>query len=189
MGDPLPSETTGLLRAWAKGDAAALDRLTPRVYRELRRVAGQIMKHESPGHTMQPTALVHEAYLRLIEVEKADWQDRAHFFAVAAQMMRRILVDSARKRGAAKRGGQAVRVDMDEIPDLNPGRGSELMALDEALGRLAQVDPRKARVVELRFFGGLSVNETAVVLNVSEDTVLRDWRLARAWLKAESQRD
>jgi RNA polymerase sigma factor (TIGR02999 family) len=189
MREPQLSETTDLLRQWAMGDEAALDRLMPRVYRELRRVAGHIMKQENPGATLQPTALVHEAYLKLIEVDKANWQDRAHFFAVASQMMRRILVDSARKRGAAKRGGQAVRVELDELPDLNGGRGDQLIALDEALDRLAQLDARKARVVELRFFGGLSAAETAAVLSVSEDTVLRDWRFARAWLKAESKSD
>ena len=187
MEEPKPSEITSLLHDWAKGDQSALDRLTPRIYRELRQIAGQLMKFEAPGRTIQPTALVHEAYLRLIDVDKADWQDRAHFFAVASQMMRRILVDAARKRGAAKRGGQAARVELDEIADLSGERGSELIALDDALERLAGMDPRKARVIELRFFGGLSVAETAAVLQVSEDTVTRDWRLARAWLKAEMQ--
>ena len=134
---------------------------------------------------MQTTALVHEAYLKLIDVDHVDWQHRAHFFAISAQVMRRILLDLARKRGAAKRGGAALRVDFDEIPDLKSDRAGELIALDDALIELAKFDPRKARVIELRFFGGLSVEETAEVLKVSPDTVLRDWRLARAWLLAE----
>lgn len=134
---------------------------------------------------MQATALVHEAYLKLIEVENVDWQHRAHFFAVAAQVMRHILLDAARKRGAAKRGGNAPRVNLDEVPDLASNRGNQLIALDEALTRLGEVDARKARVVEMRFFAGLTVEETAAVLAVSEDTVLRDWRLSRAWLLAE----
>ena len=134
---------------------------------------------------MQATALVHEAYLKLIEVENVDWQHRAHFFAVAAQVMRHILLDAARKRGAAKRGGNAPRVNLDEVPDLASNRGNQLIALDEALTRLGEVDARKARVVEMRFFAGLTVRETAAVLAVSEDTVLRDWRLSRAWLLAE----
>jgi RNA polymerase sigma-70 factor (ECF subfamily) len=179
------SDTTRLLRDWANGDQAALDNLTPRVYRELRRMAGNFMKNENPGRSMQATALVHEAYLKLIDVNNVDWQHRAHFFAVAAQIMRHILLDAARKRGAGKRGGNAERVNLDEIPDIATGRGSQLIALDEALTRLAEVDERKAKVVELRFFGGLSVAETAAVLKVSQDTVLRDWRLSRAWLLAE----
>lgn len=179
------SETTRLLRAWAGGDEDALNRLTPRVYRELRRVAGHFMKNERPGNTIQATALVHEAFVKLIETDSVDWNDRAHFFAVAAQIMRRILLDEARKRGAAKRGGNTPKVNLDEVPDLGASRNDQLIALDEALDRLAAVDPRKARVVELRFFAGLSVEETASVLNVSQDTVMRDWRLARAWLLAE----
>lgn len=185
MGEAHTSETTRLLRDWANGDRAALDRLMPRVYRELRRVAGHFMQNENPGRTLQATALVHEAYLKLIEVDNVDWEHRAHFFAVAAQIMRRILLDAARKRGTAKRGGKAPRVNLDEIPDLGSQRGSQLIALDEALSCLAEVDARKARVIELRFFGGLSVEETAAVLKVSQDTVLRDWRLARAWLLKE----
>lgn len=179
------SETTRLLRDWAKGDQVALDRLTPRVYRQLRRMAGNFMKNENPGRSMQATVLVHEAYLKLIEVDNVDWQHRAHFFAVAAQIMRHILLDAARKRGTAKRGSNSPRVNLDEIPDIAAARGSQLIVLDDALDRLAEVDARKARVVELRFFGGLSVAEAATVLKVSEDTVLRDWRLARAWLLAE----
>ena len=183
VSEPKLSETTRLLRDWANGDQAALDHLTPRVYRELRRLAGSLMKQESPGRTIQATGLVHEAYLKLIDVDNVDWQHRAHFFAVAAQVMRRILLEGARKRGAAKRGGQSPRVNLEEIPDI--GRGSELIALDDALKALAKMDPRKARVIELRFFGGLSVKETAEVLKLSDDTVLRDWRLARAWLLTE----
>jgi RNA polymerase sigma factor (TIGR02999 family) len=185
MSEPKLSETTRLLRDWAKGDQAALDQLTPHVYRELRRLAGSFIKQESPGRTIQATGLVHEAYLKLIDVDNVDWQHRAHFFAVAAQIMRRILLEAARKRGAAKRGGQSPRVNLEEIPDFGSQRGNELIALDDALNTLAKIDPRKARVIELRFFGGLSVEETAEVLKLSPDTVLRDWRLARAWLSAE----
>jgi len=179
------SETTQLLRAWANGDQGALEQLTPRVYSELRRIAGHFMKDERPGRTIQTTALVHEAYLKLIDVTNVDWQHRAHFFAVSAQIMRRILLDRARRRVAAKRGGVAPRVNLDEVPDIGSGRARELIALDDALNNLAKVDPRKARVIELRFFAGLSVEETAEVLKVSSDTVKRDWKLARAWLLAE----
>jgi RNA polymerase sigma-70 factor (ECF subfamily) len=185
MSEPKVSETTRLLRDWANGDQAALDHLTPRVYRELRRLAGNLMKRESPGRTIQATGLVHEAYLKLIDVHNVDWQHRAHFFAVAAQVMRRILLEGARKRSAAKRGGHSPRVNLEEIPDIGFRRGSELTALDDAMKALAKIDPRKARVIELRFFGGLSVEETAEVLKLSADTVLRDWRLARAWLLSE----
>ena len=180
-----PAETTRLLKAWANGDPDALAALTPRVYEELRRIAGRFMQNERPGRTIQTTALVHEAYLRLVDVANVDWQHRAHFFAVSAHIMRRILLDAARKRGTAKRGGNSPRINLDEIPDLTCRRGEELIALDEALVALSEVDPRKARVVVLRFFGGLSVEETASVLKVSSDTVLRDWRLGRAWLLAE----
>ena len=185
MSETESSETTRLLRDWAKGDQAALDRLTPRVYKQLRRIAGRCMKNERAARTIQTTALVHEAYLKLIEVDNVNWQHRAHFFAVCAQVMRHILLEEARKRATTKRGGGVVRVDLAQIPDLSSARSRELIALDEALTRLAEIDARKARVIELRFFGGLSVAETAAVLNVSEDTVLRDWRLARVWLKAE----
>jgi RNA polymerase sigma factor (TIGR02999 family) len=179
------SETTQLLRAWASGDQDALGRLTPRVYGELRRIAGHFMRDERQGRTIQTTALVHEAYLRLIDVSNVDWQHRAHFFAVSAQIMRHILLDRARRRVAAKRGGAAARVNLDEVADIGSGRAREVIALDDALNALAKVDPRKARVVEMRFFAGLSVEETAAVLQVSSDTVKRDWRLARAWLLAE----
>ena len=185
MPDAECSETTQLLRAWARGDQGALEQLTPRVYDELRRIAGHFMQDERPGRTIQTTALVHEAYLKLIDVTNVDWQHRAHFFAVSAQIMRRILLDRARRRVAAKRGGAAPRVNLDEVPDIGSGRARELIALDDALNALAKVDPRKARVIELRFFAGLSVEETAEVLKVSSDTVKRDWRLARAWLLAE----
>lgn len=179
------SETTQLLRAWAAGDRGALDQLTPHVYRELRRLAGHFMQNERPGRTIQTTALVHEAYLKLIDVTNVDWQHRAHFFAVSAQIMRRILLDRARRRVAGKRGGEAPRVNLDQIPDVAGGRDRELIALDDALNTLAQLDPRKAQVIELRFFGGLSVEESAEVLKVSPDTVMRDWKLARAWLLTE----
>jgi RNA polymerase sigma-70 factor (ECF subfamily) len=179
------SETTRLLRAWANGDPAALKELTPHVYRELRRIAGCFMQNERADRTVQATALVHEAYLRLIDVTNVDWRHRAHFFAVSARIMRHILLDAARARAAAKRGGKRPRVDLDEIPDISSRRGSELIALDEALSALAQVDARKAEVIELRFFGGLTVEETAVALKVSPETIMRDWRLARAWLLRE----
>ena len=183
--DAQGAETTRLLRAWAGGDREALDRLAPRVYQELRRMAGNFMRHERAGRTIQATALVHEAYLRLIDVENVDWQQRAHFFAVCAQVMRRILLEGARKRATSKRGGGLERVNLDEIPAVDTARASELIALDDALNRLGAADPRKAQVIELRFFGGLSVEETAAVLKVSADTVARDWRSARAWLLSE----
>ncbi|SRR5579871_2233905 len=179
------SETTQLLRAWAGGDREALEQLTPRVYDELRRIAGHFMRGQRPGRTIQTTALVHEAYLKLIDVTNVDWQHRAHFFAVSAQIMRRILMDRARRSTAAKRGGVMPRVNLEELPDVGSGPARELVALDDALNTLAEIDPRKARVVELRFFGGLSVPETAAVLKVSPETVLRDWKLARSWLLAE----
>jgi RNA polymerase sigma factor (TIGR02999 family) len=179
------SETTQLLRAWADGDRGALERLTPRVYRTLRRIAGYQMQQERAGHSMQATALVHEAYMELIDVTNVNWQHRAHFFAVSAQIMRHILLDRARRRVAAKRGGTAERVNLDELPDISGGRARELIALEDALNVLAEKDPRKARVVELRFFGGLSVEETAEVLGVSSETVMRDWKFARSWLHAE----
>jgi RNA polymerase sigma-70 factor, ECF subfamily len=182
MVDERTSETTQLLRAWANGDSRALDELAPRVYEELRRLAGHHMQNEQPGRSMQTTALVHEAYLKLIDVTTVDWRHRAHFFAVSSQIMRRILLDRARRRTAAKRGGKSPRVNLEEVPDVSSVRASEVIALDDALNALAEFDPRKARVIEMRFFGGLSVEETAEVLKVSSDTVLRDWRIARAWL-------
>lgn len=179
------SETTELLRAWAKGDERALERLTPRVYVELRRLAGRCINNRRGGQTVQTTALVHEAWLRLVDIKEVDWRDRAHFFACSAQIMRRILLDAARKRVAAKRGGGAPRINLEEVPDVSSHRASDMIALDDALTALAQIQPRKARVVELRFFGGLSVEETAAVLKVSPDTVMRDWKLARLWLRTE----
>jgi RNA polymerase sigma factor (TIGR02999 family) len=179
------AEITRLLRAWGEGDAAALEGLTPLVYAELRKMAKGAMRREKPGNSLQPTALVNEAYLRLVDIGEVRWQDRAHFFAVAAQMMRRILVDAARARSAGKRGGGAPHLNLDESIDAMPERGSQLVALDDALEALAKLDPRKARVIEMRFFGGLTVEETAEVLKISAESVMRDWKMARAWLMAE----
>ena len=181
-------EITRLLRAWSGGDQAAFERLAPVVYAELRRIARGYMLYERPGHTLQATALVHEAYLRLIDLPDVGWQDRAHFFAVSAQMMRRILVDRARARVTGKRGGAAALLPLDEIPEVGSWRASELMALDDALTGMTKLDPRKAKVIELRFFGGLSVEETAEVLKISPQSVMRDWKLARAWLQRELAR-
>jgi RNA polymerase sigma-70 factor (ECF subfamily) len=167
MADSQTTETTVLLRAWAEGDQNALGQLTPRVYKELRRIAGHFMQDERAGRTIQTTALVHEAWLRLVDVANVDWQHRAHFFAVSATMMRHILLDRARRRVASKRGGGLARVNLDEIPDVSSGKARELIALDDALNALAAIDARKARVIELRFFGGLSVEETAEVPKIS----------------------
>ena len=183
--DPAPPEITGLLKAWAGGDQEALQQLTPVVYAELKRMAIRYMAKERPGNSLHATALVNEAFLRLVEIDSVRWQDRAHFFAISAQMMRRILVDAARARGSDKRGGAVVKIDLNESVDAMPDRGSHLVALDEALEALAQLDPRKAKVVEWRFFGGLSVGETAEVLKISPQSVMRDWKLARAWLMRE----
>jgi RNA polymerase sigma factor (TIGR02999 family) len=182
------AEITRLLRAWGGGDRAAMEELAPLVYGELRRMAHRYLRRENPGNTLQPTALVNEAYLRLVDVHSVRWEDRAHFFAVSAQMMRRILVDAARARTTGKRGGGAVHLNLNESIDAIPDRGRELVALDEALDALAQLDRRKARVVEMRFFGGLTVEETAEVLKISAPSVLRDWKLARAWLMRELSR-
>src|ERR1700692_1597361 len=179
------SETTQLLRAWAAGNQEALGQLTPRVYKELRRIAGHCMQDERPGGTIQTTALVHEAWLRMVDVTNVDWQHRAHFFAVSATMMRRILLDRARRRVASKRGSGLPHVNLDEIPDISSRNVRQMIALDDALKVLETMDPRKSRVVELRFFGGLSVEESAAVLKVSPDTIMRDWKLARAWLLTE----
>jgi RNA polymerase sigma-70 factor (ECF subfamily) len=178
-------EVTQLLRRWSRGDDEALDKLVPVVYKELRRLAHYHLEREANGHTLQSTALVHEVYLRLCGQDEPHWENRAHFFAVAARMMRRILVDQARRRLAGKRGGKVPRANLDEVPDLASWRANELVALDEAMNTLAQIDSRKARVIELRFFGGMSVEETAEVLKVSAHTVRRDWKLARAWLLAD----
>jgi RNA polymerase sigma factor (TIGR02999 family) len=176
---------TELLRAWGQGDEVALDRLMPVVYDELRRVARRYMGRERPGQSLQATALVNEAYLRLIDIKKVRWQDRAHFFAMSARLMRRILVDHARAHRSLKRGAGGQKVSLDEELLLAPQPGQDLVALDEALEALAAVDPRKGQVVELRFFGGLTAEETAEVLKISTDTVLRDWKLAKAWLMRE----
>jgi RNA polymerase sigma factor (TIGR02999 family) len=182
--DSQVSETTQLLLAWAAGDPLALYALAPRVYQELHRLAVDFMKREREEPILQATALVHEVYLKLIDVENVTVEGKAHFFAICAQMMRRILVDAARKRAASRHGGGLERIHLDDVADLNLGQKSDkqLIALNDALDELAQRDSRKARVVELRHFGGLSVQDTAAVLKVSEDTITRDWRLARAWL-------
>ena len=176
---------TALLLAWGRGETDAFDRLVPLVHDELRRLARRYMGRERPGHTLQATALVNEAYLRLIEVKQVRWQNRAHFFAMSARVMRRILVDSARARGNNKRGGGIRRVSFDEELMTLPEAGSDLVALDDALSALEVVLPRKSQVVELRYFGGLSIEETAEALQVSPDTVKRDWRFAKLWLLRE----
>jgi len=176
---------TQLLRAWGEGDEQALGRLMPVVYEELRRRARNYLARERPGATLQPTALVNEVYLRLVDAANVRWQDRAHFFAISAQMMRRILVDAARARGSEKRGGEIRKVTLDEHLVAAPATDRELLALDAAIDALRRRDARKAKVVEMRFFGGLSLQETAEVLQVSEDTVGRDWNFAKAWLAHE----
>ena len=180
-----PSNVTGLLLAWGSGDEAALEQLVPIVHGELRRIARRCMAGERKGHSLQATALVNEAYMRLVDVQHVDWQNRAHFLAMSARLMRRILVDYARSRGYQKRGGGAVKVTFDEGLPVIGGRDQDLVAIDEALEALAKVDDRKSKVVEMRFFGGLSVEETANVLKVSSETVMRDWKLAKAWLLRE----
>jgi RNA polymerase sigma factor (TIGR02999 family) len=180
-----PKEITQLLIAWSDGDESALAELTPLVHQELHRIAHHYMSGERAGHTLQTTALVNEAYVRLIDWKNVRWQNRAHFFGVSAQLMRRILVDFARSRGYHKRGAGAQLIALDEATVVAADKGEELIALDEALTALAELDPRHSRVVELRFFGGLSIEETAEVLKVSPATVRRDWSLARAWLHSE----
>jgi len=179
-----PGDLTQLLIAWSQGDARALEQLTPLVYAELRRIAHRYMNRERAGHTLQTTAVVHEAFLRLIGNPQENWQNRAHFYAIAAQMMRRILVDYARTNLRAKRGGEATRIALEDIdvPVREPALDLDVIALDAALEKLAEIDLRRSRVVELRFFGGLSVEETALVLKVAPDTIVRDWRVAKAWL-------
>jgi RNA polymerase sigma factor (TIGR02999 family) len=180
------SDVTRLLVAWSKGDTVALERLAPLVEAELRRLARVYLGREPAGHTLQPTALINEAYLRLVEWRSVEWRDRAHFFAVAAKMMRRILVNHAISRGRQKRGGHAVVVPLDEVESVTTaGRTADIVALDEALTKLAQIDDRKSQLVELRFFGGLSEEETASILNSSLRTIQREWSLARAWLLRE----
>lgn len=183
-----PQAVTQLLVAWSQGDKAALDQLTPLVYDELKRLAHRYMRRENPGHSLQTTALVNEAYLRLTEGKPVNWQDRAHFFAVSANVMRRILIDMANSRNAQKHGGGAHHVALEEALVIAQERDSDLIALDDALKLLAEFDPRKSKVVELRYFGGLSVEETAAVLNVSPDTVMRDWKMAKTWLLKELSR-
>lgn len=183
--DLATQEVTQLLVDWRNGDHEALDKLIPLVYGELRRIAGRYMKRERAGHTLQTTALVNEAYLRLVGQQHIEWQDRAHFFAVAAQVIRHLLVDYARSRHYAKRGGNAQRITFDETAVVSTQRDDNLLALDEALTKLAAIDPRKVKLVELRYFGGLSAEETAVVLGVSEITVKREWLKTKAWLYRE----
>ena len=183
-----PQEVTCLLHAWVRGDRAALDGLIPLVYDELHRLAHIYMTPERPGHTLQSSALVNEAYLRLVDAGKVEWRNRAHFFAISANVMRRILVQFARARGSRKRGGNAHKVAFEEGWIASPGQNRDLIALDDALQALAAIDPREARVVELRFFGGLSAEETAEVLKVSSKTVLREWEHAKVWLMRELKR-
>ena len=180
-----PPRVTELLLAWGGGDPGAFDKLLPLVYDELRRLAAHYLQRERPGHILQPTALVHEAYLRLVDQTRTDWQNRAHFFGAASLVMRRVLVDQARQHKAAKRGGAEQRVTLDEGLAFAPEREVDLLALEDALAKLEQVDPQKSRLVELRFFGGLSAGEAAEVLGVSETTVTRQWRAAKAWLHRE----
>jgi RNA polymerase sigma factor (TIGR02999 family) len=178
-------EVTRLLRAWGLGDGSALERLMPLVYNELHHLAHRYMAGEQPGHTLQSTALVHEVYLRLVDANEIDWQNRTHFFGLCARLMRRILIDFARSRNYQKRGGQIPHIELEEAATVSAVVGSELLAVDEALKQLAAVDSRKSEVVELRFFGGLTVEETAAALGMSEETVMRDWKLAKAWLLRE----
>ncbi|HSB27657.1 MAG TPA: sigma-70 family RNA polymerase sigma factor [Pyrinomonadaceae bacterium] len=185
MQTPSPNEITRLLAAWTDGDQSALEQLVPLVQSELHRLAHRYMGRERPDHTLQTSALVNEAYIRLIDWKNVHWQNRAHFFAVSAQLMRRILVDFARERLYLKRGGGALQVSLSEAAALPSEKAADLVALDEALLSLSEMDPRKGKVVEMRFFGGLSVKEVAEVLKVSEETVLRDWRLAKVWLLRE----
>ena len=177
-------DVSQLLRAWSEGDRSALDRLTPIVYEELRRLAGRYLRGERAGHSLQTTALVNEAYMRLVDYRRMQWQDRAHFFAVSAQLMRRILVEHARRHNL-KRGGGVQHVSLEQAAVVGGGRAEDLVALDEAMKELARMDARKAQVVELRFFGGLSVEETAESLKISSVTVMRDWSTAKAWLYRE----
>jgi RNA polymerase sigma-70 factor (ECF subfamily) len=189
MEAPQSHEVTALLRAWSAGDEQALEKLTPLVYRELHRAARRYMVGERSGHTLQATALINEVYMRLVDVRNIEWKNRAHFLAICAQLMRQILIDFARSRRYQKRGGGALHLPLNEALVVSSQPDHYLVELDEALKRLALFDERKSRVVELRFFGGLQVNETAEVLNVSSQTVMRDWRLARIWLLRELSGD
>ncbi len=185
MQTALSVEVTGLLKAWGGGDQAALDRLTSVVSGELHRIARRYMRNERAGNTLQATALVNEVYLRLVDVQNVDWQHRAQFFSISAQIMRNILVDAARARGANKRGGQIVKVTLENAPVISPEPDDFILSLDEALTDFAKIAPRQARVVELRYFGGMSEEETAEVMQTSERTVRRDWQFAKAWLRHE----
>ena len=184
----MAQRVTELLLAWGEGDHAALEQLIPLVHAELRRIARRYMAGERRGHTLQPTALVNEGYLRLVDLERVRWQNRAHFLAVAARLMRRVLIDFARSRGYQKRGGDVERIVLDEALLVDVGRGHDLLALDEALDELARIDSRKSQIVVMRFFGGLSVEEVATVLSVSAATVTRDWKLAKSWLLRQLDR-
>ena len=183
--EPAAGDMSTILRAWSGGDQSALEKLTPIVYNELRRLARRHMQHERPGHSLQATALVNEAYMRLVDYKRMQWQNRAHFFAVSSQLMRRILVEHARKRIKVKRGDGAQHVSLEDAIIVGSERPMDMVALDDALNELARLDPRKAQVVEMRFFGGLSVEETAEVLKISAVTVMRDWNTAKAWLYRE----
>jgi RNA polymerase sigma factor (TIGR02999 family) len=185
MTKPSGHQVTHLLKAWSEGEATALEKIMPLVYRELHGMARRYMAHERPGHTLQPTALVHEAYVRLVDSAQANFENRAHFFAVCAQVMRRILVDWARSRHAEKRGGDVPPLELDEALVVGEEPGRDFVALDDALKALTVQDARKGQVVELRFFGGLSVEETAAVLKISPETVKRDWKFAKSWLRHE----
>ena len=188
MASPSSENLTGLLHAWRQGDEEALRQITPLVYREMRKAARHYMAGERPGHSLQTTALINEVYLRLIGVQKVSWQNRAHFLAVCARLMRRVLTDYARSRDYQKRGGGLVRVSLSAVQLPAAESDPDLTALDEAMNKLAAVDDRKSQVVELRFFGGLDVKETAEVLKVSPETVMRDWKIAQAWLLREMSR-
>ena len=183
--EPAPHEITKLLKDWSGGDSAALDRLIPLVYDELHRLAHQHMRHERKGHLLQTSALINEAYLRLVDGPDLTLENRAHFFGVAARLMRQILVDEARRRSSAKRGGNAIQVSLTEATNLAQEQAANVVALDDALNTLESIDGRQSEIVELRFFGGLSIEETAEVLKVSPGTVMRDWTFARAWLRSE----
>lgn len=178
----IQQEVTGLLLKWSKGDGDALEQLIPVIYPELRKIARRYMSRENAGHTLQTSALINEAYLRLVDQQAVEWQNRAHFFAVAARVMRNILIDHARKHAYGKRGGGAKHIHIEDLAILRQERANEFVELDDALNRLGEIDPRKLEIVELRFFGGLTVDETAEVLKLSPITIKREWRLARAWL-------
>ena len=181
----IQQEITGLLLKWSSGDVDALDQLVPMIYPELRRIARRYMGKENAGHTLQTSALINEAYMRLVDRQAVEWHDRSHFFAVAARVMRNILIDHARKYAYAKRGAGAMHITLDDITILKQGRAAEFIALDDALNSLGAIDPRKLRIVELRFFGGLTVDETAEVMKLAPITIKREWRVARAWLFRE----